>query len=102
MKLREYQNNIAIQAGNKLMAFGCCYLSMECRTGKTLTALYAADKFNAKSVLFISQAKQAYTGDKNHLRRFARALFVRYTFTRKLFTTVSPILGMQQITVEKL
>ena len=27
MKLREYQNNIAIQAGNKLMAFGCCYLS---------------------------------------------------------------------------
>lgn len=57
MKLREYQNNIAIQAGNKLMAFGCCYLSMECRTGKTLTALYAADKFNAKSVLFITKLK---------------------------------------------
>ena len=51
MKLREYQNNIAIQAANKLTTFGCCYLSMECRTGKTLTALSAADKFNAKSVL---------------------------------------------------
>jgi len=151
MKLREYQNNIAIQAANKLTAFGCCYLSMECRTGKTLTALYAADKFNAKSVLFITKLKaipsvkndyialqpsfklevvnfesshkvtgkydlviideahslgaypkQAYTGDKDHLRRFARALFVRYTFTRKLLTAVSPILGMQQITVEKL
>lgn len=57
MKLREYQNNIAIQAANKLTAFGCCYLSMECRTGKTLTALYAADKFNAKSVLFITKLK---------------------------------------------
>ena len=57
MKLREYQNNIAIQAANKLTAFGCCYLSMECRTWKTLTALYAADKFNAKSVLFITKLK---------------------------------------------
>ena len=57
MKLREYQNNIAIQAANKLTAFGCCYLSMECRTGKTLTALYAADKFNAKRVLFITKLK---------------------------------------------
>ncbi len=57
MKLREYQNNIAIQAANKLTAFGCCYLSMECRTGKTLTALYAADKFNAKSVFIHHQAK---------------------------------------------
>ena len=54
MKLREYQNNIAIQAANKLTAFGCCYLSMECRTGKTLTALYAADKFSAKRVLCIT------------------------------------------------
>lgn len=57
MKLREYQNNIAIRAANKLTAFGCCYLSMECRTGKTLTALYAADKFNAKRVLFITKLK---------------------------------------------
>lgn len=57
MKLREYQNNIAIQAANKLTTFGCCYLSMECRTGKTLTALSAADKFNAKSVLFITKLK---------------------------------------------
>ena len=30
---------------------------MECRTGKTLTALFAADKFNAKSVLFITKLK---------------------------------------------
>ena len=57
MKLREYQNNIAIQAADKLTAFGCCYLSMECRTGKTLTALSAADKFKAKSVLLITKLK---------------------------------------------
>ena len=43
IQLRKYQNNIAVQAAYKLVAFGCCYLSMECRTGKTITALSAAD-----------------------------------------------------------
>ena len=57
MKLREYQNNIAIQAVYKLVAFGCCYLSMECRTGKTITALSTADNFDAESVLFITKLK---------------------------------------------
>ena len=36
---------------------GLCYLSMECRTGKTLTALVAAEKFGAASVLFITKKK---------------------------------------------
>ena len=57
MKLREYQNNIATQAAYKLVAFGCCYLSMECRTGKTITALSTADNFDAESVLFITKLK---------------------------------------------
>ncbi len=57
MKLREYQNNIAIQAAYKLVALGCCYLSMECRTGKTITALSTADNFDAESVLFITKLK---------------------------------------------
>lgn len=57
MKLREYQNNIAIQAAYKLAALGCCYLSMECRTGKTITALSTADNFDAESVLFITKLK---------------------------------------------
>lgn len=57
IQLRKYQNNIAIQAAYKLVAFGCCYLSMECRTGKTITALSAADNFDAQSVLFITKLK---------------------------------------------
>lgn len=57
MKLRDYQNNIATQAAYKLIAFGTCYLSMECRTGKTITALSAADNFDAQKVLFITKLK---------------------------------------------
>lgn len=57
MELREYQNNIAMQAAYKLVAFDMCYLSMECRTGKTITALSAAENFDAQSVLFITKLK---------------------------------------------
>lgn len=57
MKLREYQNDIAIKAAYKLLASGTCYLSMECRTGKTITALSAADTFDAQRVLFITKLK---------------------------------------------
>lgn len=57
MKLRKYQNDIAIQAAHKLVAFGTCYLSMECRTGKTITALSTADYFEATNVLFITKLK---------------------------------------------
>lgn len=57
MKLRDYQNDIAIKAAYKLLAFDTCYLSMECRTGKTITALSAADYFDAKRVLFITKLK---------------------------------------------
>ena len=57
IQLRKYQNNIAIQAAYKLVTFGCCYLSMECRTGKTITALSTADNFDAQSVLFITKLK---------------------------------------------
>lgn len=57
MELRNYQESISDQATAKLQEYGCCYLSMECRTGKSLTALAAAQKHGAKSVLFISKLK---------------------------------------------
>ena len=57
MNLRKYQETIAMQAAYKLVAFGTCYLSMECRTGKTITALSAADNFEAEHVLFITKLK---------------------------------------------
>ncbi|MEG1867273.1 MAG: DEAD/DEAH box helicase family protein, partial [Bacteroides sp.] len=57
MKTRKYQDDIAVKAANELLAFGTCYLSMECRTGKTITALSAADTFDAQRVLFITKLK---------------------------------------------
>lgn len=57
IKLRGYQERIATGAASKLRQYGCCYLSMECRTGKTITALSAADRFGAKSVLFVTKLK---------------------------------------------
>ena len=57
MDLRDYQNRISTEAATKLQEYGCCYLSMECRTGKSLTALATAQKYGAKSVLFVSKLK---------------------------------------------
>ncbi len=57
MKLRSYQSDIAETAAGLLTVKRCCYLSMECRTGKTITALSAADIFGAQRVLFITKLK---------------------------------------------
>lgn len=55
--LRDYQENISDKAAEKLHNNGLAYLSMEVRTGKTLTALATAAKYGAKSVLFITKIK---------------------------------------------
>lgn len=55
--LRDYQEDIADKATTILSKFGLCYLSMECRTGKTLTALEVARRYGAKSVLFVTKIK---------------------------------------------
>lgn len=57
MKLRDYQLNIANKASELLHTDKIAYLSMECRTGKTLTALHTASTFGANSVLFITKLK---------------------------------------------
>ena len=57
IELRDYQKRIATEAAIKLQKYGCCYLSMECRTGKTVTGLSAAVLFGAKSVLFVTKLK---------------------------------------------
>ena len=58
IKLRYYQQNIVNNGYSKLIQFNMVYLSMEVRTGKTLTALSLADKFNnKKGVLFVTKKK---------------------------------------------
>lgn len=57
LELRDYQDQISTQAAQLLEQYKICYMAMECRTGKTLTALAAALKYGAKSVLVISKLK---------------------------------------------
>ena len=57
IRLRDYQDRIAGEAADRLSRLGICYLGMECRTGKTLTALSAAERTGARSVLFVSKLK---------------------------------------------
>lgn len=57
MILRDYQERISGEAAEKVKQFGCCYLSMQCRTGKSITALETARKAGATSVLFVTKLK---------------------------------------------
>lgn len=57
LELRDYQDEISSKAASLLSQYKIAYLAMECRTGKTLTALAAALKYGAKSVLVISKVK---------------------------------------------
>ena len=57
MELHQYQKQISESAVKNLIEFKCCYLAMECRTGKTITALETARKYGATSVLFLSKIK---------------------------------------------
>jgi len=51
----KYQFDIARRGYKKLLRFGMVYLAMEVRTGKTITALLIAEKY--ENVLFITKKK---------------------------------------------
>ena len=57
MELRQYQKDISKQASEILKGKKIVYLSMEVRTGKTLTALNAAELYGAKNVLFLTKKR---------------------------------------------
>jgi len=57
MKLRDYQEDIASQGAAVLASRGMLYLSMEVRTGKTLTSLSICDRVKADNVLFLTKKK---------------------------------------------
>ena len=57
MNLRDYQINISTETFQALRLNRIAYLAMEVRTGKTFTALHAADLYRAKSVLFVTKKK---------------------------------------------
>jgi superfamily II DNA or RNA helicase len=57
MNLRTYQHEISNKAVDLLHEFGIAYLSMQVRTGKTITALNTAKLYGAKNVLFVTKKK---------------------------------------------
>ena len=57
MELRDYQIDIANRAVDILQRLHIVYISMEVRTGKTLTALETAKLYGSKKVLFLTKKK---------------------------------------------
>ena len=57
MQLRDYQISISQRAAVTLELHHMVYLSMEVRTGKTITALETARLIDAKRVLFVTKKK---------------------------------------------
>lgn len=57
IQLRDYQKEIASNACQLLKQHKIAYLSMQVRTGKTLTAMHAAYMYGAESVLFVTKKK---------------------------------------------
>jgi hypothetical protein len=68
--LRDYQEQISDKAVELLNAYKLAYLSMQVRTGKTITAMAAAKKFGAKSVLFITKKKAINSIKKDYFSMF--------------------------------
>lgn len=66
MTLRDYQESISTDAAKMLEWLHIAYLSMQVRTGKTLTALAAAQKYEAKRVLFVTKKKAIGSIDKDY------------------------------------
>ena len=57
IKYREYQKKIIVQGAESILKNDFLYLTMEVRTGKTLTSLGIARLLNRKKVLFITKKK---------------------------------------------
>jgi hypothetical protein len=68
MQLRPYQIDISKKAANILAAKNIVYLSMEVRTGKTITALEVCRLLNYQKILFITKKKAitSITKDASH------------------------------------
>ena len=69
MELRDYQTKIANQAVSILNRLHIVYISMEVRTGKTLTALETAKLYGSTNVLFLTK-KKAISSIQNDYNNF--------------------------------
>lgn len=82
MELRDYQIEISNKATEILTNNNIVYLSMEVRTGKTVTSLEVAKLYGAKNVLFLTK-KKAIKSILNDYNNFG------YTFGLKVINNES-------------
>jgi len=69
LKFRKYQKEIIDKAFDVLVKYGFVYLSMQVRTGKTLTAMGTADKLGVDTMLFVTK-KKAISSIQNDYNKF--------------------------------
>lgn len=86
IELRDYQEDIARKGTELLKEYGFCYLAMEVRTGKTLTALSIADRVGADNVLFLTKKKAigSITADSDNLCPSYAFFVINYESVHKL------------------
>ena len=66
MELRDYQKEISDKACSLLQQHNIAYLSMQMRTGKTITAFATAQKISYNHVLFVTKLKAISSIEKDY------------------------------------
>ncbi len=86
MKFRKYQSEIIDKAFDVLVKYGFVYLSMQVRTGKTLTAMGTAQKLGVDNMLFVTKKKaiSSIEDDYNKLKPKFHINIVNYESLHKV------------------
>jgi hypothetical protein len=86
LKFRKYQKEIIDKAFDVLVKYGFVYLSMQVRTGKTLTALGTADKLGVDTMLFVTKKKaiSSIQNDYNKLKPDFDITIINYESLHKV------------------
>jgi len=83
IELRLYQEAAASKIAALLKNKGCAYLAGEVRTGKTLTALAAAQRLGYKRILFITKLKAISSIQRDALNLGVHVLVTNYEQLKK-------------------
>ena len=93
-QLRDYQIEIRDKAISLLKEFKIAYLSMEVRTGKTLTALATASEYGATNVLFLTKKKAIASIESDY-----RALGCSFNLTVTNYEQVGNLLACYDLVI---
>jgi hypothetical protein len=80
MQLRDYQVEISTKACDLLTKHKIAYLSMQVRTGKTLTALNTCKLYGAKDILFVTKKKATLSvvADYEHFKNDFKCFVINF------------------------